>query len=379
MPIAARCPACGEEFHRPDSLGGKLEKCPKCRNVFRLPSSASPSVTENVASDRTQPIDSCQPAKLPVRSVPVTAAFEEKGKAPLPPVIDPLVGPFRSSNAFKKIRDFNPKRIAKARATFANKMTDDETPLALYDRSFLGNGKAGILITDRAAYSSTIGANLFPGRPQQALLSDVSSVTVEHPTKTEAMLGAPSTRLMVNGQVFFTEQGQGGVLDTIAAIIDQLRMSCQCRHMSEVVAKPKPPKPVDHVSIAAGAACSGQSRGVVESQLLNSGLDAKKAHQMAGFMCEARDRHQRQTGGLVLRAFGGIALAIVGFFLAILASAGHGGAPFWTTGIVVVGVILFCSAIYRLFAGPPPIRIGELTAAWQNRAIDIDQERESGL
>ena len=37
MPITARCPACETEFRRPDSLGGKLEKCPKCRHVFRLP------------------------------------------------------------------------------------------------------------------------------------------------------------------------------------------------------------------------------------------------------------------------------------------------------------------------------------------------------
>lgn len=37
MSIEAKCTSCGHEFRRPDGLAGKLEKCPKCHRVMRLP------------------------------------------------------------------------------------------------------------------------------------------------------------------------------------------------------------------------------------------------------------------------------------------------------------------------------------------------------
>jgi hypothetical protein len=37
MSVNATCPKCGEQFRRPDALAGKLEKCPECRFIFRLP------------------------------------------------------------------------------------------------------------------------------------------------------------------------------------------------------------------------------------------------------------------------------------------------------------------------------------------------------
>lgn len=40
MPIQIECPDCGHEFRRPDALAGKLEKCPKCRKVLRVPGTA---------------------------------------------------------------------------------------------------------------------------------------------------------------------------------------------------------------------------------------------------------------------------------------------------------------------------------------------------
>ncbi len=41
MAIEVRCPVCGERFRRPDGLAGKLEKCPECRALLRLPLSTS--------------------------------------------------------------------------------------------------------------------------------------------------------------------------------------------------------------------------------------------------------------------------------------------------------------------------------------------------
>lgn len=44
--------------------------------------------------------------------------------------------------------------VHNAAACFAQQMDDDETPLTLIDTSFLGNGKAGFLLTNRGLYSS---------------------------------------------------------------------------------------------------------------------------------------------------------------------------------------------------------------------------------
>lgn len=46
------------------------------------------------------------------------------------------------------------KHVDNAVACFAEQMADDETPLVQLDSSFLSNGKAGLLITNRGLYSS---------------------------------------------------------------------------------------------------------------------------------------------------------------------------------------------------------------------------------
>jgi hypothetical protein len=46
--VGAKCPGCGHEFIRPNGLAGKLEKCPQCRHVFRLPA-ASPEVESRLS------------------------------------------------------------------------------------------------------------------------------------------------------------------------------------------------------------------------------------------------------------------------------------------------------------------------------------------
>ncbi len=43
MSVQAECPSCKHVFVRPDSLAGKLEKCPCCRSVLRLPLRSQPS------------------------------------------------------------------------------------------------------------------------------------------------------------------------------------------------------------------------------------------------------------------------------------------------------------------------------------------------
>ncbi len=73
----------------------------------------------------------------------------------------------------RKLGNFRDDHLANAAARFAKDMEDDETPLALIDSSFLKNGKAGFLLTNRALYSS------FSRRP--FWLADIEEVSDARP------------------------------------------------------------------------------------------------------------------------------------------------------------------------------------------------------
>lgn len=60
----------------------------------------------------------------------------------------------KANGILRKLGHFRAGHLSNARASFARDMGDDETPLYLVDRSFLGNGKAGFLLTNRGIYSS---------------------------------------------------------------------------------------------------------------------------------------------------------------------------------------------------------------------------------
>ncbi|MHB1425551.1 MAG: hypothetical protein ACYC3I_20475 [Gemmataceae bacterium] len=61
---------------------------------------------------------------------------------------------FGSKKLLRTIGNISPKHLAIATAHFAQEMTQQETPLILRDTSFLQNHKSGLLLTNRAIYSS---------------------------------------------------------------------------------------------------------------------------------------------------------------------------------------------------------------------------------
>jgi hypothetical protein len=65
-----------------------------------------------------------------------------------------VAGEHRARHIIKQIGNIPPRRVARARARFAQKMTDDEVALLMVDTSFFRNGAAGLLITNRALYST---------------------------------------------------------------------------------------------------------------------------------------------------------------------------------------------------------------------------------
>jgi hypothetical protein len=52
MSIHATCPRCREAFQRPDGLADKLEKCPQCTLVFRMPCLPGTVPAEHAESER---------------------------------------------------------------------------------------------------------------------------------------------------------------------------------------------------------------------------------------------------------------------------------------------------------------------------------------
>ena len=70
MSIITQCPNCGHDFCRPDTFAGKLEKCPECRKVMRMPKSTTPTTSERA---------NCQESLPPGRKkVGAVAAFGKK-------------------------------------------------------------------------------------------------------------------------------------------------------------------------------------------------------------------------------------------------------------------------------------------------------------
>jgi hypothetical protein len=88
--------------------------------------------------------------------------------------------------------EFKPQHIEKARTTFAYQMTDNETPLLFHDGSLLQNGKSGLLITDRAIYTSYSSTKRIP-------LNQIHSVMVEKNNVTVLYISS-MPHLLVNGQ-----------------------------------------------------------------------------------------------------------------------------------------------------------------------------------
>jgi hypothetical protein len=79
----------------------------------------------------------------------------------------------RAKHIASQVDAIEPARVANARNRFAGDMRSDEVPLVLIDTSFLRNGKAGFLLTNRALYSSRL--------PTPIALQDVKEVTHRPP------------------------------------------------------------------------------------------------------------------------------------------------------------------------------------------------------
>jgi hypothetical protein len=107
----------------------------------------------------------------------ITHVAPEPGR-PVPPdramsIVRAVALEHAALHIIKQLDGIRADRLANARARFARAMADDETPLVLADTSFLRNGKAGFLLTNRAFYSNWL--------PHPIALDDVRTVRHQPP------------------------------------------------------------------------------------------------------------------------------------------------------------------------------------------------------
>ncbi len=77
----------------------------------------------------------------------------------------------------RQLGRLRPERLAGAARTFARELGPGETPLVLFDTSWMRNGRAGILVTNRRLYSSRLDGPIE--------LQDITEVTCPDPSGPE--------------------------------------------------------------------------------------------------------------------------------------------------------------------------------------------------
>ena len=145
----------------------------------------------------------------PARLVPAEQAVD---------LVREAAGRHGARRILRRAGNVPPRQVTNARAHFARTMADDEAALVLLDRSFLGNGKAGLLLTNRKLYSSWLrraialedlerGAYLPPGAGEArgyGLLTPFV-LTAPRPVRelAAAWRGDHEHRLFVNDQLVY--------------------------------------------------------------------------------------------------------------------------------------------------------------------------------
>ncbi len=142
--IQFSCPECGFALEFGDGAAGSAGQCSECGASLVVPG------PRRLSADGAEEI---------VRA----AAQKHEAKAILRQLGNPRAD-----------------HVANARSTFAREMTDGEKPLVLLDDSFLQDGKAGLLLTNRKLYSSKLGPPIF--------LEDVRDVCFLAPDVTRLAL-----------------------------------------------------------------------------------------------------------------------------------------------------------------------------------------------
>jgi hypothetical protein len=438
MSIHVRCEVCGEEFRRPNSLAGKRERCPKCRRVLRVPALADAEsfeaplvacpadsgvpLTRNYESSAQE--ESPEPIAIGDQNVSVvreeaTPAGEHGQRAvdvqdvPARKNVSEyaaclVASHSRQSEAIRRLGRFTPQHVLNARRVFAQEMTDDEVPLLFYDSSFFTNGKAGLLITDRAVYAY---------RPKRRIdLHDVRNATIDRPTMGQQSLHVMpawvdtvagikrdndinSHRLVINGESFYSRTASivsgVGLLKACADLLNAIAgynrtLGGVARHSASsssalaededydgndsVASGAAHPKPIgDPIAIAAGGLCSHTPIPAIVQDMIQAGLQADDADRIVQTMYWIHARSPGKSRHIVV--------AILGLLLVVLGIPGAGefGLAHHDTlaqccgALAAIGLFLMVVSLYRLVFGTPSMRVEELVAQWRKEQEGVNR------
>jgi hypothetical protein len=137
-------------------------------------------------------------------------------------------------------------------------------------------------------------------------------------------------------------------------------------------AKRKPPKPVDYPTVAAEAACSGQSNTAIEYQLIKHGMKDAAARPLAEFMAAAFQSRLELRKQKKVSMWGFIVVGLVLGAVDLAASfteRAHNSPTLrvMVVSFAVVGAILFFMGLWRFVGGPRPILAADLAAEWAEK------------
>ncbi len=352
--IVARClvPTCQVKFAVKTRQAEKWVPCPKCGEI------------QTVGGGDDTPAELPKPAPLPrptaapraVRADSPDLSADEARR-----ILRGVADRHKAQGIRKQLDGINHAKVNKATDGYARLMGEDETPLALVDTSFLQNGSAGLLLTNRRVYSHLLSA------PVE--LSEITSAAFEKPTELQGLmvgLGGPllfgvyrlcggrpiTTALRVNGQeVFQGKCNHAFWIDALTALgqaarqqdggdrlADRLRRRKElARHLAAAVAARLTAAEVEQRF--AGVASAGEVRAVGE---------------------ELREVYGRRqvVKSAVITAIGFVILVAAG----LITLASEGG-WLWIGG-AFAGLGLFSIGLYRLVVGPPPMTFDALHDKW---------------
>ncbi len=288
----------------------------------------------------------------------------------------------------KKLGNHKPSHIANARAGFARDMVDGELPLVFLDRSFFGNGKAGLLITNRRLYSSTVAFSI--------PLSEIRIAAVELKSTAEVILGGGTKdhTLFVNGAPFYNELATMGrkPLTFYAEVLNALANAIRQGESSAAPAKPAlAPQAAaspaassraatsapgsdgphragaelpEHIRIAAALVCADKSVDQAVAELGALGLAEASARPLIEEMTNLRSSPRARLA--LQQLIGGLVLTPIAIGLSVLSFSPQNQTYIVFGGLGSLGLLLVIVGGYRLLFGSPKLKTEELIRAWQD-------------
>ena len=331
MKIEFVCPSCGASFPVELDASG-LVLCTSCGKQFRARQAAAPA----------EPSRTTTPS--PMTAVPTTPTSIALPPAVAEEIIRTLAVYFRLPKVTKHLGHVNPKKLTKARASYARAMTDAEVPLLLVDKAFMGIATGGMLITNEKVYSSD-----FNGFFQ---LAGITSADADAPGLAESLLWRRDTlQLTLNGMPFFKGNCK---LDFFAALLKLMGEKCRQRAGLEPAPSSPAAPPEYRVPSAAPTSARAIDRSSPEyrvAMLLGTGSQGPKAVAEAVRLGVEPARAQeiveqmqallpprKPAAGAIVLALCGVALFVLMIVLTVLIAAeGRGRGTIWG---IIMGVSL---------------------------------------